>query len=386
MQQYPAIVIGSGLTALGLVRCLGRLKIPVYHITTQGDFARFSRWHKSVITLDSLPTSNSINYVLKRFQNQCGVVFPSSDELAIATASLTSDLSTILKSSLAPKDCIISLIDKLILSKLLKKYNIPHPITTSIEKPDDINGLDFLNKYFLKPRDSQKFIREYGVKALHLENFRGNKNKIEQILKSGHQIILQEYVPGPATNHFFVDGFMDRFGNIRAFFARQRIRMYPRDFGNSSCMISIPLGEIESAVSHVRKFLPAIKYRGIFSIEFKYDDRDKQYKLIEINARPWWYIEFAAYCGVNVCKLAYEDALGLDVKPILSYKVGKRFVYPYYDFACSSRLVRERKLTLLNLAQFWWRAKTPMFCLDDPLPSLYNSYKSVSGYLRRRFR
>ena len=35
-----------------------------------------------------------------------------------------------------------------------------------------------------------------------------------------------------------------------------------------------------------------------------------EFKILEINARPWWYVELASRCGVDVCTMSYRDAFG----------------------------------------------------------------------------
>ena len=50
-----------------------------------------------------------------------------------------------------------------------------------------------------------------------------------------------------------------------------------------------------------------------------------------MNARPWWYVDFAARCGIDVCDMAYRDALGGDVEPVTGYELGRRCVYPRLD-------------------------------------------------------
>ena len=69
--------------------------------------------------------------------------------------------------------------------------------------------------------------------------------------------------------------------------------------------------------------LARVNYRGIFSAEFKRDARDGQYRILEVNTRAWTYVEFASRCGVNVCEMAWQDALGLPVTAASpSYPVG----------------------------------------------------------------
>ena len=115
-------------------------------------------------------------------------------------------------------------------------------------------------------------------------------------------VVLQEYIPGSFTEHYFVDGYVDRAGQIKALFARRRLRIYPPDFGNSTAMVSVALARSAQAVDSVRRVLGAVGYHGIFSAEFKRDPRDGQFKLLEVNTRPWWFIDFAVRCGVDVCR------------------------------------------------------------------------------------
>src|SRR5438046_2545616 len=81
--------------------------------------------------------------------------------------------------------------------------------------------------------------------------------------------VLQEDVPGPVTSHYFVDGFVDRDGRVLARFARRRLRMWPPYFGNNSYIVSIPLADVEDAVTMLERLLAGLRYRGIFSAEFK---------------------------------------------------------------------------------------------------------------------
>ena len=98
-------------------------------------------------------------------------------------------------------------------------------------------------------------------------------------------------------------------------------------------MVSVPLSEVGPAVATLRTILAAVGYRGIFGGEFKRDERDGLFKILEVNARVWIYVEFAGRCGVDVCTMAYRDALGLEVTEAAHYRTGVRLVSPYLDFA-----------------------------------------------------
>jgi predicted ATP-grasp superfamily ATP-dependent carboligase len=183
-------------------------------------------------------------------------------------------------------------------------------------------------------------------------------------------MVLQEYIPGPPTNHYFIDGFVDRDRIVKALFARQRLRMSPPDFGNSTMMVSVPLSEEDAAIETLKTLLADIEYRGIFSAEFKRDERDGTFNLIEVNARPWWYVEFAARCGVNVCELAVRDALGERVPTISKYATGRRCVFPYYDLEAVRAEMSAGRLGILGWALSWLGPYQPVFRWSDPLPAM----------------
>jgi predicted ATP-grasp superfamily ATP-dependent carboligase len=197
-------------------------------------------------------------------------------------------------------------------------------------------------------------------------------------------MMLQEYIPGPPTNHYFIDGFVDRFGVVRAMFARRRLRMNPPDFGNSTLMVSIPLSEIADAAASLQKLLSHLRYRGIFSAEFKRDERSGVFNIIEVNARPWWYVEFAARCGVNVCALALADALGERVQTISRYETGRRCVFPYYDLDAVRGEMRAGRTNFIGWARSWLGAYQPVFRWSDPAPALTEAILLIRGRVRRK--
>jgi predicted ATP-grasp superfamily ATP-dependent carboligase len=238
----------------------------------------------------------------------------------------------------------------------------------------------------IKPRDSQRFVAAFGVKAFRVRTRAEAVDRLTMATASGHSVILQEYVPGPATDHYFIDGFIDRDGVVRALFARRRLRMYPLDFGNSTYMMSVPIDEARPAADAIVNLLAGVRYRGIFSAEFKRDARDGGYRLLEVNARPWWYVDFAARCGVDVCSMAYDDALGRPVATVERYKVGRTLIYPYVDlFACLS-LRRRGELSLASWAASWLRSMQPILQLRDPMPGLVSFTNVAAGYIGRRVR
>lgn len=164
--------------------------------------------------------------------------------------------------------------------------------------------------------------------------------------------------------------------------ALRRLRMYPEKLGNSTITASGPRAEAEGAVVWLQYLLEQINYRGIFSAEFKYDPRDGIFKLIEINARPWWYVDFAHYCGVDVCTMAYRDALGLPVTPVLSYQIGRCCVFPVNDLRAWVEEYRRGDADGMLLLQTWLRSDSTPFHWNDPAPAMQHMFGSLMSLMR----
>jgi predicted ATP-grasp superfamily ATP-dependent carboligase len=163
--------------------------------------------------------------------------------------------------------------------------------------------------------------------------------------------------------------------------------MYPADFGNSTCFESVDSSAVPDAVATLMTLLSHVHYRGVFSAEFKRDARDGVCRLIEVNARPWWYVEFAGQCGVNVCAMSVLDALGEEVPETIGYRVGKSCVYPYYDYFACRELHARGELTAGEWLWSWLRSTQPVLRWSDPFPALSEAASLVkrraSSYLRR---
>jgi D-aspartate ligase len=213
--------------------------------------------------------------------------------------------------------------DKWRFAELPKQLEIPHPLTrriTSTEELSDVPDSCFVGAS-LKPFSSLTFASRYGVKGYVVQNRREADEFLSQV---DLPIRLQEFIPGPPSAGYFPDGNRDGAGRMAALFGRRRLQMHPAELGNSTLVESVPLRFLHNAIFPLEHLLDRISCRGLFSAEFKYDARDREFKLIEIDARPWWYVEFAELCGVNVCRLADQDAMGQPVSHIHNYPVGRR--------------------------------------------------------------
>lgn len=359
--------LGGGVTGLGAIRALARSGAPRILVAPAGDLATRSRRNDRIWS-DLAETSdpNTLEAALHERLEEA-VLIPCSDNWATAAAHLRRELTGRFRPIVASPAVLEQLVDKASFAETLAGLGIPQPRTFLVEagQPPPLGP----GTWFLKPRDSQSFSTRFGVKAFSIRSDEEALARVGEAAGAGLEVVLQEYVPGPPTAHVFVDGYVDREGRILDLFARRRVRMFPLDFGNSTALVSIPAAEIGPAVEHVRTLLAGLEYRGIFSVELKQDARDGIFRMLELNARAWWYVDFAARCGVDVCWLAYRDALGLEPEPTQPYEVGRRCVLLSSDLRALRELRRTGRLGLREWLRFALGATQPIFDAGDPLPA-----------------
>jgi predicted ATP-grasp superfamily ATP-dependent carboligase len=286
--------------------------------------------------------------------------------------------------SVASPATLERLLDKWHLAEVLQELGLPHPRTLAIDAaqdPDRIPG-EVLAGAFVKPRDSLSFFARFGVKAFRVSSPTELRECLARVAGTGLEVQLQEYVPGPPTNHYFVDGFVDRTGRI-GLQTRRRLRMYPPDFGNSTSFESIPAADIPPAVDAVTRLLTHLGYRGVFSTEFKRDARDGVFRLIEVNVRPWWYVEFAGRGGMDVTAMAVHDALGEPAPLPPPPRGGRHCVYPYYDYFACRDGIRSGTLTRGQWLRSWLTSEQPVFRWSDPWPAISATAGILFGRVRR---
>jgi predicted ATP-grasp superfamily ATP-dependent carboligase len=201
-------------------------------------------------------------------------------------------------------------------------------------------GISIPITFYLKNRkDVQKILREINYPCVIKKTNMGESGVVycnnRQELVSGLEKIfskkkkneslplIQEYVRGSGV------GFYALFekGKCRAYFMHERIHEYPITGGASSLAKSSYSEELKKIGV---KLLKKLKWHGVVMIEFKKNEINGGYKLMEINPKFWGSLELSLKSGINFPYLAYLLALNKKL-PKTSYKknVYFRWLLPY---------------------------------------------------------
>lgn len=365
----PVILFEGGVTGLGAARILTKAGIKAYAVVAKPAYFAYSRHYHPVEGLGEADLQASrLPELLQRLPMSQAVLMPCADDWVRAVAALPENLKENFPSCTPPLRTIEIMVDKAEFAATLEKYGIPRPATRVVRTMAEVFSVpdEAFAGCFLKPVSSVEFSRRFpGLKGFMISN---KTEAIEKLRNGPFPMMLQEFIPGAPTAHYFLDGFMDRHGRVCGVLARRRLRMYPPRFGNSTLMVTVPLDEVRQAYESLTRLLDCVGYRGIFNAEFKYDERDRQFKILEINARPWWYVDFAARSGLDVCSMAYKDALGEEVAPVPGYQIGRKCSHHIVDYTGFRQHVEGAPKSLWRWMTSVATADDPIFRWSDPLP------------------
>jgi D-aspartate ligase len=386
--RLPVLILGKSITALGALRVLAGHGIRTYGVEATSDIITASRWYEP--TPRRLPETSDgaeLGTFLESLAMPEAVLIACSDKWTSAVAGLPPDVRARYHASVSPPDAIDQFVDKDRFRLLVERLGIPAPHTFTIQEPADldrVNAAD-LQGGFLKPTDSQRHNRLFGTKGSFIQSPGAARHLVEQASERGVTFMLQEWIPGGMSKTILLDGFVDRTGTIRAMMARRRIRMNPPLLGNTTTALTIPIAEAREAPDSVRTLLAEVAYRGAFNVEFKFDDRDGRFKIIEVNPRPAWFVATLAKAGMDLPWMSYLDALEMPVPTSPPYRVGRYAVYETPDATSIVRAWTSRKRPDGPVIKPWLRGDHALFWRRDPWPAVVDVSRAVRGRLIKSF-
>ncbi|TKX72846.1 MULTISPECIES: ATP-grasp domain-containing protein [Halorubrum] len=217
-------------------------------------------------------------------------------------------------------------------------------------------------------------------------------NSVDQeavIERMSHEPIIQEYVPSTGEYGFFA--VYDQ-GSPVATFQHRRIRSTSYSGGASAHREAVRIPEIDRLG---RRLLDKLDWHGPAMVEFRRDSRDGTFRLMEINPRFWGSLALGIAAGVDFPWLYYQLASGYSDDGVsdMGYNTHVQASYiraelQHFGSVCFERGpsfvprpgVVETVLSQLRSAP---TSEHDLLDADDPLPFVYDVYKSVTALLDR---
>jgi D-aspartate ligase len=375
--SLPVLVLKTeDYGSLGVMRSLGRLGIPMYGVhPTRWPITAFSRYCRKVFTLDveTIPAEQSVDSLLE-IAGRIGsrpLLIATNDATTLFVARNASRLKEGFLFPDNPTQVVWSLYNKKEMYFLAKRLSIPTAETVFPESRAHV--LEFCEKaqfpVMLKASDGISVSRRTREKMLIVkskEDLIRHYDAMEDA--SNPSLMIQEYIPGTDATVWMFDGYFDENSECRFGMTARKIHQTPVYTGMTALGVCLPCAEIEEAT---RALVKAVGYKGILDIGYRYDKRDRTFKLLDVNPRLGASFRlFVAKDGMDVARAQYLHVTGQPI-PVSEMCVGRKWIVEDRDLVSCVKYYRHGVLTPRDwLASYAGIQECAWFASDDVKPFL----------------
>ena len=363
-----AIVLGGNFVGLGIARSLGAHGIPtwVFDADRSKSIAQFSRF-----TTRFVETREAIVDVLlaegRKHHLDGWVIFPVVDEYVEALSENHDALSSMFRVTTPRADVASFALDKRLTYSRAEELGISHPCTSVRKTIADLEARNIPYPVILKPAVNHHFFPQTNIKALPVDS----PEELEQAFARmsryipADEILMQERIPG-GGDHQFSYCAVCKDGQAYASLVAQRSRQYPVEFGNASTFVETTSQPVVEEAG--RRFLESIGLDGMAEVEFKFDARDRKYKILDVNLRPWGWHGLGKAAGIDFPYLLWRQAVGLLVTPVATHRKAA-WIREITDLvAIAKSRDRTAEIKRLLKAVVGSKLTSATFRLTDPVP------------------
>ncbi len=303
-----AIVLPAHVAGLGVIRSLGKMDVPVVAMHYEEREMGYVSKHVVQSIHVPHPVSQEADFIgcLIEHGHVCenGILIPTDDSTVSAISRNKEILEQYYIVAVPEWEIVRKIIIKKHTYEVAKSIGIPHPKTfvpravTEIAKIGE--QLDF--PCLVKPCEVHKFFDVFGRKMFRVENQDQLRIRFSQAHELGLEVMIQEMIPGDDRNGINYNSYFIGDKPVAEFTAR-KVRLDPPRFGSPRVLVSQKIPEI---IETGRELLKALRFYGFSCTEFKKDERDGLYKLMEVNGRHNLTTTLAVACGINFPWIMYQ--------------------------------------------------------------------------------
>ena len=380
-----AVVLGSDFKALGVVRSLGRRGIPAIVIDNLPRSAWFSRYVTRRFKWDGQMEGDAfLNFLLrigKEHHLEKWVLFPLQDEVVEFVARNNEQLAKVYQLVTQDWEVLQWAQDKRLTYHMAEEVGVPYPKTWYPTCEDVLKTMEITFPVIIKPAISIHFQHRLRLKALSVSNYEEllAQYRLTAGVINSDEIMIQEIIPGNGRTQYSVASYCKE-GDIILSMTARRTRQYPIDYGLGSSFVEAI--DIPILLEPAEKLLRSMRVTGMVEVEFKHDLRDDQYKLLDINVRPWGWHTLCIASGLDFPYIQYLDVLGYGLTAIEPC-YGRRWVRLLTDIPAGLQEIRAGITSPgAYLRSFMGKTIYSVFDWRDPLPALGDFAVALSRSIR----
>lgn len=257
------------------------------------------------------------------------LLIPCGDGYTELIAQFKEELSSVFICPTVDLETQALLSNKVSFYETCEKYGLPYPqtliITKAMTEENHSLSLPFEFPVALKPANSVEWLDidfEGRKKAFIIDSQDEFDDIIEKVYRAGYssEMIAQDFIPGDDSRMRVLNAYVDQHHQVRMMCMGHPLLEDPTPEAVGNYVAIMP-DYNEEVCLKIKKFLENIKYTGFANFDMKYDVRDGEYKLFEINLRQGRSSFYVTLGGYNLAKYIVEDYV-LE-KPFVETEIGK---------------------------------------------------------------
>ena len=352
MDKVPVILFGDNIAAYGVIRALGPKNIPMYLVSPAGkEISVHSRYVKKILVANPIDES-FIFQLMPWIRNNVGteaVCMIAGEDYYLDKLSQNYEIfDRNLKPTFPSWDIVKKVRCKRLTYEIAEAAGVPIPRTFFITSKSELNNIINNTKLhfplLMKAEDSKKFAKQYKTKGIISNNIDELLDNYTRYNGFMEELLLQEMIPGGEDKLYCLKTVLNKNSDPLAVFVDKKIRSSAQF---AACTLTASTWS-EEVVQYGIRLLKDIGYLGYASVEFKLDDRDGIFKLMEINGRVSMNNSHALACGINLPHLMYRDVITGPLPCIESFKRNYPEQIVWWHALGELNLIKNRRLTLLE--------------------------------------
>jgi D-aspartate ligase len=376
----PVVVLGLLWAGLSFARSLGRIGVAVTGISMHPhEFGARSRYLRHVrraqgdaavvAALRDAAAGDERPILLPERDDHVELVLRNWDEISgLYDLPMPSD-----------PDVARRLRHKETLPEEAARAGVAAPATVAADAEKTLRSLDLRPPFLLKPVEGQHFAGSFGLKVIEAATVDELVAAWREARTRGFDTVVQELIPDAREKIWSLFTYIGRSGRPLATATGVKVRQGPIDFGTSAVFRTQPEPRVRELGL---RLLETAGYRGFGHVEFAYDQRDDEFKLLEVNTRvPMWAgVAMSPY--LDMARIAYDDLCGRPEPDARDFDDEVTWSFLAKDLYVSLAMARRWELSpRAFLGPYLHRKKVrAVLAKDDPLPAL-----GVLGYLGSKF-
>jgi D-aspartate ligase len=325
-RSVPLLIVKVGRYPLhhggvGAIRTLGRAGVPVYAVTedrfTPAAVSRYLRGH-FVAPTSGLEGDERLLEIFSGIGKRLGrptIALPTDDEAAVFVAEHADELSPWLIAPKVPPGLSRRLASKRGLHDVCVELGVPVPRAVFPASLEEVESFADSVTFPVVAKNVDPFGR-LSTPAVDVSTIIKTRDALLALASrwpSSPSVMLQEYIPRAVAEDWIFHAYCNAASECPVSFTGVKYRSWPPRAGVTS---------YARAVSNERLALQSadlcrrLGFRGIVDLDWRYDRRDQQYKLLDFNPRVGAQFRlFETTAGIDVVRAMHLDLTDRPIPP-----------------------------------------------------------------------